>query len=271
MTIEILAVAPPRAEAHDLGRVSIEQASKGVPEGIEWWNDRSMNSRIAAALIIGLSICSSVADTRSEPRPTRPSEATARAVFPFKSSMGPVPSSVGVVEYVPTKGQATDAELTKAEIKALGEAASIVNAVKNSDCFGGFMTGRKLIEANGQTSDQVTAHLQALRGTVRVAFYYRCNTLSHVCPAPTSAVAYRQPPEEKIFINRAYFDVARQGFDPYELAGTLAHESIGHLLGGYGHSFEWTPNRDFSVPYSISGASRANGDSFQHCRKTLGY
>jgi hypothetical protein len=42
-------------------------------------------------------------------------------------------------------------------------------------------------------------------------------------------------------------------------------------LGGYGHSFEWTPSRDFSVPYSISGASHANDDAFQHCRRALGY
>jgi len=52
---------------------------------------------------------------------------------------------------------------------------------------------------------------------------------------------------------------------------TLNHEAVGHALGGYDHSFEWSPIRDFTVPYSISGASRTNDDAFQHCRKPLGY
>ena len=81
---------------------------------------------------------------------------------------------------------------------------------------------------------------------------------------PTAAVAYRQPPGNTIYINRAHFD-------QYELAGTLNHESVVHSLGGYDHPFEWTASRDFTVPYSISGASRANDDALQHCRKPLGY
>ena len=122
---------------------------------------------------------------------------------------------------------------------------------------------RANIRSGRRTSSSAARHLH-------VAFYCRCNTRSDVCPAPTSAVAYRQPPEKKVFIN-ALTSVARSGFDPYGLAGTLAHVGIGHLLGGYGHSFKWTPDRDFSVPYSISGASHANDDAFQHCRKALGY
>jgi hypothetical protein len=230
-----------------------------------------MNCLTAATLIACLSVWSSLADARCELREEGHSAWIPRAALPSKSSIGLAAGSAGVVEYVPTEGQAIDAKVTKAEIEALGEAGRIVNAVRSSECFREFIARRKLIEANGRTSEQVAAHLQALRGTIHVAFYYRCNARSSICAAPTSAVAYRQPPEEKIFINRAYFDAAGRGFDPYELAGTLAHESLGHLLGGYDHSFEWTPSRDFSVPYSISGASRANGDAFQHCRRTLGY
>ena len=59
--------------------------------------------------------------------------------------------------------------------------------------------------------------------------------------------------------------------DLYELAGSLAHEGIGHVLGGYNHSYTWTPQRDLSVPYSINGASRTNDDAFRHCRAALGY
>ena len=182
-----------------------------------------MKSLAVAASITCLPVGSVAAESHSEPRQARPSASEAD---PADLS---ATRNVGVVAYVPTEGEPTDPEATDAEMHAVREAASIVNVVKSSACFRKFMADRKLIEANGRTSDQVAAHLQALRGTVRVAFYYRCNTRSGVCPAPTSAVAYRQPPEEKVFINRAYFDVARSGFDPYDLAGTLAHEGIGHL------------------------------------------
>jgi hypothetical protein len=226
--------------------------------------DVPLKSWVVAASIACSPVGSVVAASHLEPQQARPSRSEADPdVSPTRD--------VALVDYVPTKGEPTDADATDAEVKALREAAKIVNVVKSSACFRKFMADRKLIEANGRTSDQVAAHLQALRGTVRVAFYHRCNTRSSVCAAPTSAVAYRQPPEEKVFINRAYFDVARSGFNSYELAGTLAHEGIGHLLGGYGHSFEWTPSRDFSVPYSISGASHANADAFQHCRPALGF
>jgi hypothetical protein len=179
--------------------------------------------------------------------------------------------SAGIVQFPAVQGEPGDAPLSEAEIQAIDHAANIANAVKNSDCFRRFIAGRQMIETNGATADQVAANLQSLHGVVPVAFYYRCNMASVDCREPTQAVAYRQPPQIKIFINRAHFDVTRSDFDLYELAGTFAHEGFGHLLGGYGHSFAWTETRDFSVPYSISGASRANDDAFQHCRKSLGF
>jgi hypothetical protein len=217
---------------------------------------------VVAVSIACLPVGSLVAAPFSEPRQARASEPVAGSV--------PATRDDSAVTYVPAQGEPADAKATDAEVQALQEAASIVNVVKRSTCLREFMAARKLIGTNGRTSKQVAAHLQALGGTIHVAFYYRCNIHSSSCPAPTSAVAYRQPPADMIFINRAHFDVGHSDFDLYELAGTLAHEGIGHLLGGYDHSFEWTPSRDFSVPYSISGASRANDDAFQHCRRPLG-
>lgn len=166
---------------------------------------------------------------------------------------------------------AADSEATSEEIAAVERAAWIANNVKNSDCFREFMAGRKLIETNGRTPDEVAAHLQSIAGAVPVSFYFRCLTASQKCNSPTAAIAYRQPPDPAVFFNRAYYDVTSADFDIYELAGSLAHEALGHSLGGYDHAFDWTPDRDFSVPYSISGASSRNGDAFQHCRQTLGY
>jgi hypothetical protein len=175
------------------------------------------------------------------------------------------------VAFVPVQGEPGDAPLTEVELKALSKSASIANAVKNSDCFRTFITRRKIVEANGRTPQEVADHLQDLQGIVPVAFYHRCLKASPDCRVTGQAIAYRQPPQIKIFINRAHFDVSTSDFDVYELAGTLAHEGFGHLLGGYDHSFEWTASRDFSVPYSISGASRTTDDAFRHCRTPLGY
>ena len=183
------------------------------------------------------------------------------------TSMG---RSQGTVEFLVQRGsQGGDA--TAEEVEALTRASQIANSVKNSDCFHEFLSSRNLIETNGHTPLQVAAHLQGLSGKLPVSFYFRCLGGSHDCNSPTFAVAYRQPPDPTVYINRAYYDVRRADFDVYELAGSLAHEGIGHSLAGYEHSYNWTPDRDFSVPYSVSGASRENDDAFQHCRHALGY
>jgi len=174
--------------------------------------------------------------------------------------------AVGIVEFVPVEGKATDAE-----VKAIARAGKIANVVKNSDCFRTFMATRKLLQTNGRTSEEVASHLQEVSGRIPVEFYFRCLSGSSGCGSPTSAVAYRLPPDNTIYINLGYYKIGLLDFDIYELAGSLAHEAIGHALGGYQHSFEWSPVRDFSVPYSISGASHESDDAFQHCRQPLGY
>ena len=175
-------------------------------------------------------------------------------------------TALGRVEFVPVADGASDAE-----VRAIATAAEIAYLVKISDCFRRFMSTRRLIDTNGRTPGEVASHLQQLSGTIPVALYFRCLAGSRDCASPTSPVAYRQPPDNTIYLNRAYYDLARGDFDIYELAGSLAHEAIGHALGRYDHSYEWTPHRDWSVPYSISGASRDNDDAFRHCRSPLGF
>ncbi len=174
--------------------------------------------------------------------------------------------TAGLVTFVPL-----DDDVTAAEASAIEKAGEITNAVKNSDCFRDFMTTRKLLQTNGRAPHEVAAHLRGISGTVRVGFYFRCLEGRPGCTSPTSAVAYRLPPDTTVYINKAYYEVESENFDLYELAGSLAHEAVGHALGGYQHAFDWTPARDFSVPYSISGASSGNDDAFRHCRAPLGF
>lgn len=179
--------------------------------------------------------------------------------------MAPLASMAGSIDFVAAEGA------SPTEIRAVAAASTIVRKVAGSACFADYLAGRKLIQTNGRTPKDVVVHVTQLSATVKVAFYFRCMKSTPECTDPTIAMAYRQPPDRTVHLNRAYYNVDRPGFDIYEMAGTLAHEALGHGLGGYEHDFDWAPDRDFSVPYSISGASTANGDAFQHCRKPLGF
>jgi hypothetical protein len=219
-------------------------------------------------LIFGLMLSGSVAVVSVPPGAAEPRSGASLSLSMPLASLTPAsiaPPSPGLVAFV-LRGDAT-----AVEIQAVGASAKIANFVRASKCFHDFMAKRTLVATNGRSPVQVADHLQSLSGAVPVEFYFRCMARSKTCQVPSAAVAYRQPPGNTIYINRARFDVERKDFDPYELAGTLNHEAVGHTLGGYDHPFEWTTSRDFTVPYSISGASRVNGDASQHCRKPLGY
>lgn len=154
---------------------------------------------------------------------------------------------------------------TKAEQAKIIEAGKKVNEVVASQCFADFITKRKMNETKGKTSEQVLADLRSLSGDVPVKMYTRCMRFGWRCPKPTSAVAYRQPPEVAINLNRVAFPVSET---TCEWASTMAHEGLGHALGNYDHSFDWTPTRDFTVPYTLGGSVKKNGgDAFTNCCK----
>lgn len=153
---------------------------------------------------------------------------------------------------------------TAKEIAKIASAEAKLNQVIQSSCFYNYMSQRKLIQTNGRTPAQVAAHLQGLTGVVPVKMYYTCMR-SWRCPGGTSAVAYRQPPSQEINLNRAVFTTA---MTDCAWAKTLAHESLGHSLGGYDHDYNWNKQRSFSVPYSMGGADQSQGgDAFDVCCK----
>lgn len=173
----------------------------------------------------------------------------------------PMPSpsfSPGFVTFSPVKNYATKEQATKIE-----RAGALMNEVVQSQCSSNFLAKRKMIQTNGRTSQQVVDHLKSLKGDIPVVMYYRCMNFSvFKCPSPTSAVAYRNPPELTINLNSAAFDVSDSDCD---WAETMAHESLGHSLGGYDHDYEWNSARSFSVPYSLGGADDVGGSVFQNC------
>lgn len=151
----------------------------------------------------------------------------------------PKPSLSGTPYVIlePVKGYTTQAEaavIKKAEV--------VMNDVVHSQCFYDFMSQRAMIQTNGRSSEEVAKHIQGLSGTVPVVMYYKWLT---------SAVAYRQPPSLTVNFNRKFFGVSTP---LCSWASTLAHEGLGHSLGGYDHDYKWNAQRDYSMPYSANKA-----------------
>lgn len=140
---------------------------------------------------------------------------------------------------------------TKEESLVIRQAEKIISDTVKSECFKSYFTSQKLIQTEGRTPDQVVTHLRSLKGVVNVNMYYRCMSFGFRCLAPTSAVAFRDPPSTDINLNRAYFYTA---MSPIEWASTMAHEALGHALGNYDHDYNPTDRRPYSIPYQLNEA-----------------
>ncbi len=150
-------------------------------------------------------------------------------------SVTPSPIGVGDILFVP------DMKFnSKLEAEKILSAGKKLNEVRKSQCFFNAIKNRKMIETNGKTSEEVAIHLQSVSGSIPVQWY-----LARF----TSAVAYRNVGSPIIHFNRKYFSYKSSDCS---IASTLGHEALGHVLGEYGHSFKWTKERDYSVPYSIN-------------------
>ena len=155
------------------------------------------------------------------------------------------------VAFIPVKNYAT----TK-EIDLIAKASLKLNETVKSQCFSDFILKAKLKETKGRTNKEVLNHFLGMSDNVPVKIYLK---------KFTSAIAYRQPPEKTINLNRNYFNESKS---PCRWAATMAHESLGHSLGNYGHSYKWNVDREYSVPYKIGGAKKQYGsNAFEECCK----
>lgn len=135
-----------------------------------------------------------------------------------------------------------DGSATATERALISQASDKVRETVASQCFQDFISKRPMIQTNGKTPSEVASHVRSLTGIITVSMYFK---------KWSSAVAYRQPPEMKINLNRSFFTARKT---PCEWASTMAHEGLGHALGSYEHSFKPTKDRDLSVPYSLNRA-----------------
>lgn len=155
-------------------------------------------------------------------------------------SISPSPQSTPITgfKYEPVPGYATAAEQVKIQ-----KAGLLVNVLAQSTCLKDFMVKRALIQTGGKTNEQVVDAIRNASLTVPVSIYYR---------RFTSAVAFRQPPDPTIHLNRRNFTPQ---VSDCEWASTMLHETS-HVLG-FEHDYKWNPQRDFSVPYSLNKAVEA--------------
>ena len=145
------------------------------------------------------------------------------------------PPYSGVVTFIPESNE-------KEEIMMVTAATDKVNKTIKSKCFQDFILKRDMIQTNGQSNEQVLRTILSAKGTIKVKFYKKWRS---------TEIAVRYAPSTDINFNRSYWTGIT---DTCHWASTLAHEGIGHVLGGYDHDFLYNAKRDFSVPYSINKA-----------------
>jgi hypothetical protein len=182
---------------------------------------------ILGFFLFGLTNCSTLIEKRSSDETTAQ---TSVVTIPIVAKL------VGTA-FIP------DAVYTTAQEKTMIQnAASKLNEVVKSQCFYNFIAMRKMIQTKNQTSKQVADHISNLSGLIAVSMHFK---------RWTSAIAFREPNALKINLNRKYFTASKNACI---WASTMAHEALGHALGGYDHDFKYSPSRDYSVPYSINAA-----------------
>lgn len=145
---------------------------------------------------------------------------------------------------------------TEKERGLIAKAALKVSETVKSGCFKDFMLSARLLETDGKSNAKVLEHILGMVDKVPVKMYLRRGS---------SAIAYRQPPEKSINLNRTFFNEKKS---PCRWAATMAHESLGHSLGNYKHSMKWSIEREYSVPYKLGGAGdKYGGNAFSQCCK----
>jgi hypothetical protein len=175
---------------------------------------------------------------------------------PPETEIATLPNGQGShVLFIALKGYATDKQSDLIE-----KASFKLNQTVKSQCFSDFLTNTSLKETNGRTNAQVLNHILSFNDVVQVRMYYK---KWGDCLTCTSAIAYREPPEKKINLNSSFFT---EKVSACRWAATMAHESLGHSLGNYTHSFKWSVSREYTVPYKIGGASEKYGsNAFDKC------
>lgn len=134
----------------------------------------------------------------------------------------------------------------------------ILKEVMNSKRFQQLVHGfvfkgeRTFHENNGMTNQEIYEHLMTGGENLKpdhdhtmdfdLSLYRSWNPFSKV-------KGYTKPDTMRIWIHTKFF--RRSSWTPVDVAANLAHEWV-HKMG-FGHAYNYNPDRPFSVPYAIGG------------------
>lgn len=133
------------------------------------------------------------------------------------------------------------------QVQLVTSAEALIQTTTDSECFHDFILKRALVmdqdsdnSTNGMTNMEVLLKIRLASGQIPVVVYHQ--------PwwKPSSVAGYRNVGETTIHLRDTSLD------SMCDTASLIAHEAIGHVIGGWDHDYEPTEERPFSVPYSIN-------------------
>lgn len=111
--------------------------------------------------------------------------------------------------------------------------------------------GRKVfVDNRGQTNEQIYRTIMNGAETLNGIIDYKMDLDITLYYSNNSVVGYTYPNVNKIWVNNKFFATYTLG----SVAANVAHEWL-HKLG-YGHDYQRTPSRPYSVPYGVGGIVR---------------
>lgn len=139
--------------------------------------------------------------------------------------------------------------LTSEEKAKVASDETRVNRVIRSECFEEFFKKRpKLLRTNGKTPKEVVQHIRESEIAVTLDYYWKPFSVTHGYRVPGKLPAIR--------LNRKFTNSPAWKQKPCETrAALIGHETL-HVLG-YTHDYKATPERPFSVPYTLNAAFKA--------------
>lgn len=159
----------------------------------------------------------------------------------------PVPTAADTFEVNPKMigfdAAQSDKVLTAGElIKEVVASQEFKNKILNHKYKG----KKTFVDNNGLTNAQIYAKI--LEAAEVVAGAGANNTMDlelELYSASTNVVGYTLPSVVRVWMNKKFFNT----FKPYQVAGNMFHEWL-HKVG-FGHDFEATASRPYSVPYAV--------------------
>lgn len=148
---------------------------------------------------------------------------------------------------------------TKKHIAAIGFAEKVINSLE----FKQKLSARKTFTTSSFNGVQVYDKLMTGEENLQKGKDYEFDITVVMYEENNSTVGYTMASTIKIWVNNKFF----KNYSPGEIAGNAVHEYL-HKQG-FGHTSNYTKEREFSVPYFVGYLVRDMVDDFIAGKQTL--